>query len=143
MSKLTINETSGDFTHAVKLTYKDLQAIGNGGQSVIAVKPAFGSVELVNVAEVVPFAGTATLVIDIGTTVADPDEYIDALDVDAMTAPVSNTGDAFELTNESKAVDASNTEENIVIEVTDANIANATAGELVIGLRIIDPGRFA
>ena len=142
MSKLTINEANGDFTHVVKLTYKDLQAIGNGGQSVIAIKPAFGAVELVGVAETVAFAGTTTLVIDVGTTGADPDEYIDALDVDAMTAPVFNTGDAF-TTLFSQAVDASNTAEDIVIEVTDANIANATAGELVIGLRVIDLGRFA
>ncbi|MCK5643602.1 MAG: hypothetical protein KAJ19_22575 [Gammaproteobacteria bacterium] len=142
MSKLTVNESVGDFNYVVKLSYQDLQAAGNGGQIVLAKKPAFAGVELVGVAETVAFAGTTTLVIDVGTTGADPDEYIDALDVDAMTAPVFNTGDAF-TTGYTQAVDATNAAEDIVLEVTDANIASATAGEIVVGIRVVDLGRFA
>ena len=124
MSKLTVNESVGDFNYVVKLSYQDLQAAGNGGQIVLAKKPAFAGVELVGVAETVALAGTTTLVIDVGTTGADPDEYIDALDVDAMTAPVFNTGDSF-TTGYTPAVDATNVAEDIVLEGTDANMATA------------------
>ena len=150
MSKLTVNESTGDFNYVVKLTYQDLQAAGNGGQIVLAKKPAYAGVDLVGVAETVAFAGTTSLVIDVGTTTADPDEYIDALDVDAMTVPVYNTGDAFvqaagttTIAGGSLPVDAAVAAEDIVLEVTDANIASATAGELVVGIRVIDLGRFA
>ena len=49
MSKLTVNESVGDFNYVVKLSYQDLQAAGNGGQIVLAKKPAFAGVELVGV----------------------------------------------------------------------------------------------
>jgi hypothetical protein len=40
---------------------------------------------------------SSSLVIDVGTTLADPDEFINALDVDAMTVglPTVNTGDTL------------------------------------------------
>jgi hypothetical protein len=93
MPKLTVNESTGDFTHIYTATYEELQTIGNGGQVTIATIPAGGAVELVPMLmRLKPFAGTTSLVIDVGTTGADPDEFIDALDVDAMSAPVANTG---------------------------------------------------
>ncbi len=142
MSILANNEARGDFTHVSVLTYEDLQAVGNGGQTTIASIPAGGAVELVGVLESTAFAGTTSLVIDVGTTTGDPDEFIDALDVDAMTVPVFNTGDAF-TTGYTQAVKPVATATDIVLEVTDAAIASATAGEIVVGLRIVDLGRFA
>lgn len=153
MAKLTANESIGDFTHTLKLSYSDLNSIVNGknpstgadlstaGQLAIATKPAFGAVELVGVAETVALAGASDITFDIGTTAADPDEYIDALDVDAMTAPVFNTGDAF-TGSQSQAVDANNSAESIILEV-NGTASSLTAGEVVIGLRIVDLGRFA
>ena len=44
---------------------------------------------MVGVYESEAFAGTTSLVIDVGTSSGDPDEFIDALDVDAMSAPSS------------------------------------------------------
>lgn len=150
MPKLTVNEQAGDFTDVIKLTYVDLQNIGNGGQKVIATIPAGGGVDLCAVYESVAFVGTTTLVIDVGTTTGDPDEFIDALDVDAMSAPVANTGDVFvqaagttTIAGGSLPVKLVQAATDVVIEVTDAAIASATAGEIVIGLRIIDLGRFA
>jgi len=58
-----------------------------------------------------------------------------------MSAPVFNTGDAF-TTGYVQAVDGSNTAENILLEV-NGTTANLTAGEVVIGLRIVDLGKFA
>ena len=142
MSELSNNEAGRGFTHVYTATYKDLQTIGNGGQLTIATIPAGGAVELVGVYESVAFAGTTSLVIDVGTTTGDPDEFIDALDVDAMSAPVFNTGDAF-TGGQSQPVGGTNTASTIALEVTDAAIASATAGEIVIGLRIVDLGQFA
>lgn len=150
MPKLTVNESAGDFTDVIKLTYVDLQNIGNGGQKVIATIPAGGGVDLAVVHESVAFAGTSSLVIDVGTTAGDPDEFIDALDVDAMSGPVANTGDAFvqaagntTIAGGSLPVKLVAADTDVILEVTDAAIASATAGELVVGLRIIDLGRFA
>ena len=79
---------------------------------------------------------------DIGTTTGDPDEFIDALDVDAMTAPVTNTGDLF-TSGYSQVVSPVYSDTNVVLEVTDAAIASATAGKVTIGLRILNPRRFS
>jgi hypothetical protein len=150
MPKLTVNEAAYGFTDVIKLTYNDLITIGNGGQKVIATIPAGGGVDRCVVYESVAVAGTSTLVIDVGTTLADPDEFIDALDVDAMTAPVANTGDLLTqaagtttIAGGALPVKLVQTDTDIVVEVTDASIASATAGEIVIGLRIVDLGRFA
>ena len=142
MPELSNNEAGRGFTHVYTATYEDLQTIGNGGQLTIATIPAGGAVELAGVYESVAFAGTTSLIIDVGTTAGDPDEFINALDVDAMTAPVFNTGDAF-TGGQSQAAGGTNTAASIILEVTDAAIASATAGEIVIGLRIVDLGQFA
>jgi hypothetical protein len=142
MAKLS-NLEQDVFTDIVVLDYLDLIAIGNGGQSTIATIPAGGSLELIQVDEAVAVAGTTSLVIDIGTTAGDPDEFIDALDVDAMTVPVANTGDLFALAGTVEIVGATASDTPVLLEVTDAAIASATAGKLVIGLRILDPRRFA
>ena len=148
MAKVTVNEGSV-FTDYVRLDYNDLIAIGNGGTRVIAQIPAHGAVELVGVANTVDIAGSSTLVIDVGTTSADPDEFINALDVDAMTVPVFNTGDQYTLgtaTNTSgltQAVKQSASATDIYIKVTDSAVASLTAGEIVIGLRIVDLAKFA
>jgi hypothetical protein len=148
MAKVTVNEGSV-FTDYVRLDYNDLIAIGNGGTRVIASIPAHGAVELVGVANTVDIAGSSTLVIDVGTTSADPDEFINALDVDAMTAPVFNTGDQYTAgtaTNTSgltQAVKQSASAADIYIKVTDSAVASLTAGEIVIGLRIVDLAKFS
>lgn len=141
MAELSNNEAGRGFTHVYTATYEDLQAIGNGGQATIATIPAGGAVECVGVYESEAVAGTTSLVIDIGTTSGDPDEFIDALDVDGMSAPVFNTGDAF-TDDQSQPVGGTNSAVSVLLEVTDAAIASATAGKIVIGLRIVDLGQF-
>ena len=142
MAKLTIAENEV-FTDVVTFTYEQLQAIGNGGQATIATIPAGGGLTKVVVDQSVAFVGTTSLVIDIGTTGADPDEFIDALDVDAMAAPVCNTGDAFTAAGTPEFVGAAASDTPVLLEVTDAAIASATAGKLTIGLSIVDLRRFA
>ena len=141
MPELSNNAAGRGFTHVYTATYEDLQTIGNGGQATIATIPAGGAVEMIGVYESTAFAGTTSLVIDVGTTAGDPDEFINALDVDAMSAPVFNTGDAF-TGGQSQPAGAASTATPILLEVTDAAIASATAGELVIGIRIVDLGQY-
>jgi len=144
--KITNNEKC-PFTHVVSLDYNDLIDLGTGNTKQIATIPAGGAVELVGVCNTTDIVGTTTTVVDIGTTIGDPDEFIDALDVDAATVnlPVFNTG---ELMVKSAAtttflggalpVSATATALPIYLKLTDANIADMTAGEIVIGLRIVD-----
>ena len=141
MAKVAINELGG-FTDVVRLDYNDLKAIGNGGSLVIAKLPANSAVELAAVANTVDIAGSSTLVIDVGTTSGDPDEFIDALDVDAMTVPVFNTGDQF-TSGYSKAVKAVTSETDVLVKVTDSAVASLTAGEIVIALRVLDLNKFS
>jgi len=141
MAKVSINELGG-FTDVVRLDHNDLKAIGNGGSLVIAKLPANSAVELAAVANTVDIAGSSTLVIDVGTTGADPDEFIDALDVDAMTVPVFNTGDQF-TSGYSKAVKAVASETEVYVKVTDSAVASLTAGEIVIALRVLDLNKFS
>lgn len=150
MSNLTINEASGTgFTHAFAFTYEDLQAIGNAGQETLFNLPAGSGVLSCVVFEKVAFAGTTSLVIDVGTTLADPDEFIDALDVDAMSAPVANTGDLFvqsagttTIAGGALPVKLVSSSTPVVLEVSDAAIGSATAGELVIAFQVVDFSQF-
>ena len=151
MAKLANNE-NGNFTDRIDLTYADLalivagtnpftgETLSTAGQLVIGKKPAFGAVECCTVARTVALAGAADITFDIGTTGADPDEYIDALDVAAMTAPVANTGDAFNdgtTAGVINVVDGANAAQDIILEV-NGTASSLTAGEAVIKLRILD-----
>jgi hypothetical protein len=148
--KLTNPERS-PYTDVVKLTYEDIISIGNGGTLKIATIPAGGGVELCSVINTVDIAGSSSLVIDVGTTLADPDEFIDALDVDAMTVnlPTFNTGDTMLQVAGNSTILAGSRPAKLVsaatpiyIKVTDAAVASLTAGEIVIGIRILDLLKF-
>ena len=153
MARLTVNEagTSG-YTHVISLSSDDLakiklgtdpfngETLGTAGQLPIATIPAGGAVELAGVFESTALAGATDITLDVGTTAGDPDEFIDALDVDAMSAPVFNSGDSF-TGNQSQAVPFQ-AETTILAEV-NGTTASLTAGNIVIGLRIIDLGSFA
>ena len=153
MARLTVNEagTSG-YTHVISLSFDDLAKIKLGtdpfngetldtaGQLPIATIPAGGAVELAGVFESTALAGASDITLDVGTTGGDPDEFIDALDVDAMSAPVFNSGDSF-TGSQSQAVPFQ-AETSVLAEV-NGTTASLTAGNIVIGLRIIDLGSFA
>jgi hypothetical protein len=150
MPQLANNERS-PYTDVVKITAADLIAIGNGGTRVIATIPAGGAVELCTITNTVDIVGSSSLVVDVGTTLADPDEFVNALDVDAMTVglPTVNQGDQFtagtavSTTGLTQAVLPRATAAPIYIKVTDAAVASITAGEIMIGFRILDLTKFA
>ena len=153
MAKLTVNEagTSG-YTHVVSLSFDDLakiklgtdpfngETLGSAGQLPIASIPAGGAVELAGVFESTALAGATDITLDVGTTGGDPDEFIDALDVDGMSAPVFNTGDGF-TGSQSQAI-GYQASTSVLAEV-NGTTANLTAGNIVIALRVIDLGSFA
>jgi hypothetical protein len=135
----------------IKLSYLDLQAIGTGGTKVIATIPAGGSVTYAAVVQTVAEAGSTSLVFDVGTTLADPDEFIDALDADAMTLnlPVYNTGDTLLQAAGNSTILAglrparlTATALPVYLKVTDAAIASLTAGEWIIAIGINDLLKF-
>ena len=146
MAKLTNNERS-PYSDVIRLTAADLIAIGTGGTRQIATIPAGGAVSLCAVINTVDIVGSSSLVIDVGTTIADPDEFINALDVDQMTVglPTFNTGDVFvqaagttTIAGGVLPVGAASASTPVYIKVTDAAIASMTAGEILIGLEILD-----
>jgi hypothetical protein len=146
MAKLTNNERS-PYSDVIRLTAADLIAIGTGGTRQIATIPAGGAVSLCAVINTVDIVGSSSLVIDVGTTLADPDEFINALDVDGMTVglPTFNTGDVFvqaagttTIAGGVLPVGAASASTPVYIKVTDAAIASITAGEILIGLEILD-----
>ena len=142
MAKLTINESANSFwTDVVIVDFNDLIAIGNGGQRTIAAIPPNGALEASCVWKITAAAGSTSVVLDVGTTAADPDEFIDALDADGMTTPVFNTGDLF-TTLFSKFVGGSVAGASVLLEVNDATVTSLTAGKWGIGLRIINLSQY-
>ena len=146
MPKLTNNERS-PYSDVIRLTAADLIAIGNGGTRQIATIPAGGAVSLCAVTNTVDIVGSSSLVVDVGTTLADPDEFINALDVDGMTVglPTFNTGDLFvqsagttTIAGGVLPIAAASASTPVYIKVTDAAVASITAGEVLIGLEILD-----
>ena len=103
------------------------------------------------VIESVAIVGSTSLVVNIGTTLADPDEFIDALDVDAMTtgSPTFNTGDVFVQAAGTTTIaggylpkGAASASTPVYIKVTDAAVASITAGEIIIGIEILDLAQY-
>jgi hypothetical protein len=150
----TVNEANGDFTHYATITFNDLQksgflsTIGAANQVKLATIPAGGGVVYAVAYEAEAFAGATDITLDVGTTTGDPDEFIDNLDVDAMSAPVANTGDLFvqgagntTIAGGALPVKLVQTDTDIIAEINGTH-ADLTAGKLFIGLKILDPSKF-
>lgn len=139
MPKLANNEMGG-FTDAIRLTVADLKAIGTGGTKVIATIPAGGAVELVGSVATTAIVGSSTLALAVGIS-GTAGAFVASATAASGTAPVYNTGSLF-TSGYSAAVSRVATATPIILTVTDAALASITAGEIVIGLRILDLGRF-
>jgi hypothetical protein len=150
----TVNEANGDFTHYAVIDFQDLQRsgflsnLGAANQVKLASIPAGGGVVYCVAYERTAFAGATDITLDVGTTTGDPDEFIDGLDVDGMSAPVANTGDSFvqsagntTIAGGALPVSLVQTETDIIAEINGTH-ADLTAGELFIGLKILDPSKF-
>lgn len=153
MAKLTINEAANGFTHALAFDYLDLQAtgflstIGAANQRIIGSMAPGDIIDLVAFYQVVDPAGASDLTLDVGTGSSDPDEFINALDVDAMTIVAFNTGDSF-IGTDSGAATTSNVLNGVANNTASAapiymefngTLASLTAGSWVLAWRQASP----
>jgi hypothetical protein len=158
MPKLSINELGSGYTHAVKFDFKDLQTsgflstIGAANQRQIGLVAPGGYVDLVTVINTVAEAGSTTLTLDVGITTTDPDEFIDNLDLDALTKATSNTGDALKQSTTGATLPIVGYQNNaatgaaIIMEINPVDstgVTALTAGEWLIAWRQADIGALA
>ena len=132
------------FTDAYILNADEITSTGTGGQVTIAQIPAGGIVTRVAVYEKTTHAGTSTdLTLDVGTTSGDPDEFIDALDLDGLTKVAFNTGESFNDGTTANTVNGVvNNTASAVDVLAEVNFTNTvTAGEYIICLEILDPAK--
>ena len=133
MPLLTINESFNGFTHKHVLDYSELTATA----TVIGYIPAGGIVNRCGVYQVTADGGGQTdLTLNVGTTEGDPDEMIDALDIDGLTQAAFNTGDV--LINTAAGYVINNTTSAIPIYyLNGGTVGSVTAGKWVIAWNLI------
>jgi hypothetical protein len=137
--KVTNQEAFNGFTDIHKLTAADITAIGTGGQRTIAIVPPGGVVTACGVFEASDFAGTSTnLTLDVGVDGADPDDFINALDLDGLTKAAFNTGDV--LINTAAGYYINNTASAVNVLIEPIFTGTVTGGEWYIGVKILDLG---
>ena len=150
MSKLTINEANGDFTHVLVLTAQDIVNSG-GSQTVWGQIPAGGAVDVAFAVESVALAGATDITLEVGTG-TDDDKLIASFDVDGNNgATVYNTGTDFAQSAGTTTVEAGaapvagsgGAAATNLIYNFGGTVANLTAGEVIIGVRVFDPMRFS
>jgi hypothetical protein len=79
--------------------------------------------------------------LDVGVTGADPDDFIDALDLDGLTKAAFNTGDV--LINSAAGYYINNTASAVNVLVEPIFTGTVTGGEWYIGVKILDLGLLA
>jgi hypothetical protein len=116
-------------------------------QVTIGTIPAGGAVSFAYAYEESALVGASDITLDVGTSAADPDEFIDAWDADAGT-PACNTGDAcVQVAGNStylagwKPVGISATATPILAE-WNGTVASLTAGKVIVVVGVINPGNF-
>jgi len=139
------NEALAGYSHYVKITAAQVVTKTAGGQFTIGSIPPGGVVDACTVLESVAFTGTSTdVTLDVGTTGADPDEFIDALDIDGLTKAAHNTGDALITSGANYTVNNTASAVPILAEfngtITSAGVAT---GEWIIAWNQRDIGQLA
>lgn len=158
MAQITVNEAVGDFTHYIKLDYVDLKAIGTGNTKNLLTLPAGSAVDLVGIVLTTAIAGATAVVIDVGYS-GTAGAFISQWNANNATVngAVFNTGSDFALApgasySQSTAstvkggslpVKAVSSATNVLFKVTDSSLASITAGQVIVGLRVINLARFA
>ena len=154
MSLLTNNE-KGPFTEVVRLTFQDM--ITNSvallaGTYKIATVPAQAGVDLVVLARPVLFTNSTAISASVGTNSGTADTYIAARAIGgspAAIAPVANTGTDFVQSAGTTTIEAgslpvslSATAVPVYLKLTAVPTSTEVSGELLVGFRIADIGRF-
>ena len=148
VSKLTVNESSGDFTHVLVLDAADIVAAGTDAIEFATI-PAGGGLDVAVAYAATDITGGTNVVLNVGTTVGDPDEFLDAADIDATNALVANTGESLVQSSGDTTIAGGSlpvglaTSDTKVYYKFGGTVSTITAGKIIIGLRIFDLGRFA
>lgn len=148
MSKLTVNEANGDFTHVVVLSHEDIKNAGTSN-TVWGQIPAGGAIDVAFAVESVALAGATDITLEVGTG-TDPDTLIASFDVDGNNGATKyNTGTSLAqgaATTTVKAgaapTEGGASAVNLIYKF-GGTVANLTAGEVIIGVRAFDPLRFS
>ena len=148
MPALTNNESALK-TIVYVADYEHIAANATSSNQVTIGKiPAGGAVAFAYAYEAVALAGASDITLDVGTTGADPDEFIDNWDADSGT-PACNTGDACVQVAGNTTYEAGWLPVGITATATDilaewnGTVASLTAGKVIVVVGIIDPGNFA
>jgi hypothetical protein len=145
MATLSHQENATGFTHALRISYKDLQTSGylTSGERLLVNIPAGGIVTNAAVVVNTAAAGANDISLSVGITSGTATNFIynvagaAAIDLDGLTKTNFNSGSALD------------TEPGYVNNTTSAvpvyakfggTIANLTAGDWTIALTILDPG---
>jgi hypothetical protein len=151
MAKLTVNESTGDFTHVLTLSAEDIVSASTN-QTIWGQIPAGGAVDVAFAVESVALVGASDITLEVGTG-TDDDTLIDSFDLDANAgATVYNTGTDFiqgagtttvqKLELHPVAGSGGAAATNLIYKF-GGTVANLTAGEVIIGVRVFDPMRFS
>ena len=149
MAKLTVNEASGDFTHVLVLSHQDIINSGTS-QTIWGKIPGGGAVDVACAVESVALAGATDITLEVGTG-TDDDTLIASFDVDGNNGnTVYNTGTSLVQTAGNTTTEAganplaptSGSDVNLIYKF-GGTVANLTAGEVIIGVRVFDPLRFS
>jgi hypothetical protein len=145
LTQLANNEVPVGFTHSAVITAAEVVAKTAGGQFTIGSVPPGGIVDACAVFEKVASTGTSTNVtLDVGVTSGDPDEFIDALDIDGLTKAAYNTGDALITSGANYYINNSASAVPILAEFNGTLTSDGLAtGEWVIAYTVRDPGALA
>lgn len=150
MPKILNNENTTGFSHYFEFDYLDLQRtgylanLGAANQVKVGSLPPGGAVSLAAVLKKTAAAGASDITLDLGVTAADPDEFIDNVDIDGLTKASYNTGDALTVSGDDGTLYVNNTASavDIIAEINGTH-ANLTAGAWVIGWKQWDLNTFA
>ena len=146
-AKLVNNERVVD-TIVYVADYEHIAANATSANQVtIGTIPAGGAVLNAFAYEATALAGATDIVLDLGTTAGDPDEFINAWDADSGT-PAYNTGDTFDAGTATSASGASQpvsivTADTPILAEWNGTVASLTAGKVVVVVEILNPGKFA
>jgi hypothetical protein len=133
MPQLANNESRG-FTHYFRMNATDLVAAGTSAKT-IGVVPRGGIVTNAAVTVITALAGASDITITLGVT-GTAAGLVASTDLDGLVATAYNTGSLVDtepgyVNNTTSAVN--------IIATLGGTVASITAGEIVVGLTILDP----
>ena len=128
------NQESRGFTHYFRMSATDLVAAGTSAK-VIGVVPRGGIVTNASVTVLTAIAGATDITLTLGVT-GTAAGFIASTDLDALVATAYNTGSLVD--TEPGYINNTTSPVNIIATL-GGTVSGITAGEIVLGLTILDP----